>query len=50
MKNYMKLEISARGENEGFARSAVAAFALPLNPSFTELSNIKTAVSVAVTL
>ncbi|MBQ7831196.1 MAG: anti-sigma F factor [Clostridia bacterium] len=49
MKNYMKLEISARGENEGFARSAVAAFALPLNPSFTELSDIKTAVSEAVT-
>ena len=49
MENYMKLEISARGENEGFARSAVAAFALPLNPSLTELSDIKTAVSEAVT-
>ena len=49
MDNYMKMEIAALGENESFARSAVAAFALPLNPSFTELSDIKTAVSEAVT-
>ncbi len=49
MNNYMKLEIAARGENEGFARSAVAAFALPLGPSLSELSDIKTAVSEAVT-
>lgn len=49
MKNYMKLEIAAIGENESFARSAVAAFALCLNPSLTELSDIKTAVSEAVT-
>ncbi len=49
MGNYMKLELAARSENESFARSAVAAFALPLNPSLTELSDIKTAVSEAVT-
>lgn len=49
MGNYMKLELAALGENEGFARSAVAAFALSLNPSLTELSDIKTAVSEAVT-
>lgn len=49
MKNYMKLELAAIGENESFARSAVAAFALCLNPSLTELSDIKTAVSEAVT-
>ncbi len=49
MENYMKLEIAARSENEGFARSAVAAFALTLNPSLTELSDIRTAVSEAVT-
>ena len=49
MDNYMKLEIAAIGENESFARSAVAAFALSLNPSLTELSDIKTAVSEAVT-
>ena len=49
MNNYMKLEIAAMGENESFARSAVAAFALCLNPSLSELSDIKTAVSEAVT-
>lgn len=49
MVNYMKLELAAIGENEGFARSAVAAFSLCLNPSFSELSDIKTAVSEAVT-
>ena len=49
MENYMKLEIAALSENESFARSAVAAFALTLNPSFSELSDVKTAVSEAVT-
>lgn len=49
MDNYMKLEIAAKSVNEGFARSAVAAFALSLNPSLSELSDIKTAVSEGVT-
>ncbi len=49
MNNYMKLEIAAKSVNEGFARSAVAAFALSLNPSLNELSDVKTAVSEAVT-
>ena len=49
MENYMKLEIAAFSENEAFARSAVAAFALTLNPTLTELSDIRTAVSEAVT-
>lgn len=49
MNNYMRLEIAAQSVNEGFARSAVAAFALTLNPSLAELSDIKTAVSEAVT-
>ena len=49
MDNYMKLTLLAVGENEGFARSAVSAFALCLNPSLSELSDIKTAVSEAVT-
>ena len=49
MENYMKLEIAAISENESFARSAVAAFALALNPTLGELSDIKTAVSEAVT-
>ena len=49
MQNYMKLEIAAQSINESFARSAVAAFALSLNPSLSDLSDIKTAVSEAVT-
>ena len=49
MDNYMKLEISALSQNEGFARNAVAAFALCLNPTLPELSDVKTAVSEAVT-
>ena len=49
MNNYMKLEIAAIGTNEAFARSTVAAFALSLNPSLSELSDVKTAVSEAVT-
>ena len=47
--NQMKLKILSRSENEIFARNTVAAFALPLNPTLSELSDIKTAVSEAVT-
>ncbi len=47
--NEMKLYIPARSENEVFARNVVAAFALPLNPTLSELSDVKTAVSEAVT-
>ena len=49
MKNYMKLEFAALSENEPFARNAVAAFCLGLNPTLDELSDVKTAVSEAVT-
>ena len=47
--NEMHLKILSRSENEVFARNAVAAFVLPLNPSLSELSDVKTAVSEAVT-
>ena len=47
--NEMQLKFLSRSENEIFARNAVAAFALPLNPSLSELSDVKTAVSEAVT-
>lgn len=49
MNNYMRLECNAISENELFARNAVALFALPLEPDVSELSDIKTAVSEAVT-
>ncbi len=47
--NEMQLKIKACSENELFARNTVAAFALPLNPSLAQLSDIKTAASEAVT-
>ncbi len=47
--NRMQLKFLSRSENEVFARNVVAAFALPLNPTLSELSDIKTAVSEAVT-
>ena len=47
--NEMQLKFLSRSENEVFARNAVAAFALPLNPTLSELSDVKTAVSEAVT-
>lgn len=49
LKNEMKLEFDAISENEAFARVAVAAFVTPLNPTIEEISDIKTAVSEAVT-
>jgi stage II sporulation protein AB (anti-sigma F factor) len=47
--NYIKLEFPSRSANEGFARSAAAAFAAQLDPTLEELGDIKTAVSEAVT-
>lgn len=49
MKNEMRLEFDALSTNEGFARVAVAAFVASLNPTLEEVSDIKTAVSEAVT-
>ena len=49
MSNQMQLKFLSRSENEVFARNVVAAFALPLNPTLSELSDVKTAVSEAVT-
>ena len=48
-ENEMVLQILSRSENEVFARNVVAAFALALNPTLSELSDVKTAVSEAVT-
>lgn len=47
--NEMKLEFDSRTINESFARSAVSAFVLQTDPTIAELSDIKTAVSEAVT-
>ena len=48
-RDYMKLEIPAYSQNESFARVAVGAFLTRLNPTLEELSDVKTAVSEAVT-
>lgn len=47
--NEMKLEFTSKTSNEAFARITVAAFATQLDPTIDELSDIKTAVSEAVT-
>ena len=48
-QSFMKLEIPSLSENESFARVVVAAFASRLDPTLEEISDIKTAVSEAVT-
>ena len=48
MNNVMKVQFSALEENEAFSRSLVAALVLPLDPTVEELTEIKTAVSEAV--
>ncbi len=47
--NQLSMQIPAKSENESFARSVVAAFCVSLNPTIDEISDIKTAVSEAVT-
>ena len=47
--NEMELKFKAISINEGFARSAIAAFCVQANPSVDEITDIKTAVSEAVT-
>lgn len=45
----MKLEFLNKSRNEAFARVVVSAFAAQLDPTIEEISDIKTAVSEAVT-
>ncbi|MDR0850423.1 MAG: anti-sigma F factor [Christensenellaceae bacterium] len=47
--NQMELKFGAYSQNEGFARTCAAAFCLQLNPTIDEITDIKTAVSEAVT-
>lgn len=47
--NHMKITFDSISENEKFARIVVAAFIAKLNPTMEEMSDIKTAVSEAVT-
>lgn len=49
LRNSMKTEFINRSDNERFARSVAAAFVIELDPTVDELTEIKTAVSEAVT-
>lgn len=48
-ENEMKLEVLSKSQNEAFARAVVGAFASQLDPTIEEISDVKTAVSEAVT-
>ena len=48
-KNDFRMTIDSRSVNEAFSRSTVAAFAAQLDPTVDEITDIKTAVSEAVT-
>ncbi|MBR2714610.1 MAG: anti-sigma F factor [Ruminococcus sp.] len=47
--NEMNLNFKSKSLNESFSRAAVSAFVLSLDPTIAELSDIKTAISEAVT-
>lgn len=47
--NRVCIELMSKSPNEGFARVAIAAFVSQLDPTIEELSDVKTAVSEAVT-
>ena len=47
--NTVKITFPSRSVNEGFARSALSAFAAQADPTVDELADVKTAVSEAVT-
>ena len=47
--NEMEVSFLSVAENEAFARVVIAAFAVQLSPTMTEIADVKTAVSEAVT-
>ena len=47
--NEMEVKFLSKSNNESFSRIVVAAFAAQLDPTIEELSDIKTAISEAVT-
>ena len=49
MLNQVKITFAGRSVNEGFARTALAAFLVQLDPTVPQLADMKTAVSEAVT-
>jgi len=49
MNNHIELRFPSIAENEALARMAVSALLIPLNPSMSFVSEVRTAVSEAVT-
>ncbi|MFR5875958.1 MAG: anti-sigma F factor [Eubacterium sp.] len=49
INNEFKLTIDSKSVNEAFCRVVVSSFVTPLDPTIEELSDLKTAVSEAVT-
>ena len=47
--NQTQISFSSNSVNEGYARAAVAAFLAQLDPTVADLSDIRTAISEAVT-
>jgi len=47
--NKMRIEFLSKSQNESFARVAIAAFISQLDPTIEEITDVKTAVSEAVT-
>ena len=47
--NEMTVSFLSCSENEGFARTVIAAFVAPIDPTLEQLNELKTAVSEAVT-
>ena len=47
--NELKMTLDSKSVNEGFSRVAVSTFVACLDPNIEELTDIKTAVSEAVT-
>jgi len=49
MRNEMELHFLAIAENEAFARMAISSFMMPIDPKFSDITEVRTAVSEAVT-
>ena len=49
LKNEMKFEFISKSANESIARATIAAFIAQLDPTISEVADIKTAISEAVT-
>ncbi len=49
MLNEFKMQFPSNSINEGFARKVVSDFLIPFDPTLSELSDVRTSVSEAVT-